>query len=111
MNESFFPKRMKRFAKRSEPDENQGQIVAQYEELYCNVIDLSGVGFGCPDLAIACSGRMELVEVKTEVGQLNAAQKRFSDTWRGPKIVIVRTITDALNHVLNLRERVSRGRN
>ena len=101
---------MRNPAARGRADSNQAEIVVQYEELFCNVLDLSHVGFGCPDLAIACSGRMELVEVKTDAGNLNAAQRRFAEVWRGPKIVIARTKADAINHALNLRERVSRGR-
>jgi hypothetical protein len=53
---------------------------------------------------------MELVEVKTEAGNLEASQKLFAAVWRGPKIVVVRTKADVVNHILNLRERASRGR-
>lgn len=86
-------------------DANHGELAEHYEAMFCSVLDLSHVGFGCPDLAVACSGRMELVEVKTADGELNAAQKRFASVWRGPKIVIARTRDDVEAHIKAMRKR------
>jgi hypothetical protein len=69
------------------------------------VIDLHGVGFGCPDLAVGFQRITELVEVKSEAGQLEASQVTFNKTWRGNKVVIVRTRADVINHVKNIMER------
>jgi hypothetical protein len=96
-------------AARGRKDANHAELARAYEELFCNVLDLSGIGFGCPDTAIGCAGRMELVEFKTEDGDTNEAQKRFASTWRGPRIVIARTRADVLTHVQDLRRRVARG--
>lgn len=90
-------------------DTNHADIAKMYEDAYCNVIDLSHVGFGCPDILIALSGRAYLREVKFERGHLEASQKTFQDTWRGPKIEVVRTQADVINDVLNLRQTISRG--
>jgi hypothetical protein len=89
-------------------DANHADITIWYQQLFCNVIDYSHVGFGHPDLGIACSGRLELAEVKTEDGELNAAQKLFAAVWRGPKIPIIRTREDVINHVQDIRRRVAR---
>jgi hypothetical protein len=89
-------------------DANHTDVIGWYEQLFCSVVDLSGVGGGCPDLLIGCAGRSELSEVKTEVGHLEPSQIRFQRYWRGGKIVVVRTQADVINHVQNIRERVSR---
>lgn len=101
---------MNRFAARSVPDKNQAEVISWYEELYCSVVDLHGIGFGCPDLMIGLSGRTELVEVKTEVGHAEATQVRFNRDWRGSKVKTVTTHADVIAHVQDVRERVSRGR-
>ena len=89
-------------------DANHHEVIGWYEQLYCSVVDLHEVGFGCPDLLVGCAGRSELVEVKSEHGQLEPSQITFNKTWRGNKVVVVCTHADVLNHVLNIRERVSR---
>ena len=91
-------------------DSNHAEIMGWYEELYCSVLDLHKVGGGAPDLLVGCAGRSELVEVKPEAGQLRANQVLFNKLWRGNKVVLVRTRADVVNHVKNIRERVSRGK-
>lgn len=39
---------------------------------------------------------------------MEASQKRFGETWRGPKIQLVRSSADAINDALNLRQNISR---
>lgn len=90
-------------------DFNHTDVVKAYEEAYCTVLDLSKVGFGCPDILVAFAGRCYLREIKTERGNLGPAQKRFQDVWRGPKIEVVRDPASAINDVLNLRQTISRG--
>jgi hypothetical protein len=92
------------------PDSNHSDVVKAYEDAYCTVLDLSKVGFGCPDILIALGQRCYLREIKTEHGHLGPAQKRFMDVWRGPKIEVMRTQADVLNDILNLRQHISRGR-
>lgn len=89
-------------------DATHAEVVKAYEDAYCNVIDLSHVGFGCPDVLIALSGGCWLREIKTERGHMEASQKRFGETWRGPKIQLVRSSADAINDALNLRQNISR---
>jgi hypothetical protein len=91
-------------------DSNHSEVTGWYEELFCSVLDLHKLGGGAPDLLVGCAGRSELVEVKPEAGQLRANQVTFNRTWRGNKVVLVRTQADVINHVKNIRERVSRGK-
>ena len=97
-------------AAQGRPDANHSEVRGWYEELYCSVVDLHSVGGGCPDLLIGLAGRSELVEVKTEHGHLEPSQVTFCRDWRGSKVVVVRTHADVINHVTNVRERVSRGK-
>lgn len=101
---------MRNPAAQGRADGNHSEVRGWYEELYCSVVDLHGVGFGCPDLLIGLAGRSELVEIKTDSGQLEASQVRFQRDWRGSKVAVVRTQADVANHVQNVRERVSRGK-
>lgn len=100
---------MRNPAAKGRPDANHNSIRDWYEALYCSVVDLHSVGFGCPDLLVGVSGRSELVEVKTECGNLEPSQVRFIRDWRGSKVTVVRTQADVINHVQNVREKVSRG--
>ena len=65
-------------------DANQSAMVKHISRIPgCRVIDLSGVGRGCPDILIQqyTGGvyRMHLVEIKTDKGKLNKLQERFHD--------------------------------
>ena len=84
-------------------DLNHGEIAKAYEAMFCSVIDLHKVGFGCPDLLIGCAGISALVEVKTDAGELGAAQRTFVRDWRGGKVRIVRSPEDAIEHVKSIR--------
>ena len=59
------------------------------------VLDLGSVGGGCPDLLTGRPGSNMLLEVKDDDGDLTPAQRRFFDTWPGPKAV-VRSLAEAL---------------
>ena len=100
---------MRNPARQGRTDENHSQVRAWYEELYCSVVDTHTLGGGFGDLIIGIAGRTEIVEVKTEHGHREASQIRFSRDWRGSPVVVVTTHADVLNHVQNVRERVSRG--
>ena len=63
-------------------DKNQVAIVKAINSIPgCIVIDLSGVGSGCPDILIEqCRAgvyRFHLVEIKTKKGKLNKKQVDF----------------------------------
>lgn len=87
-------------------DANHDELVADYRATGCSVFETNGVGFGFPDLVIGCSGRTELVELKSDEGDLNPGQRAFVRDWRGSKVRIVRTRDDVLDHVRWIRARV-----
>ena len=94
----------------SHRDKMHEEVVSWYEELYCSVVDLHTLGHGIPDLLVGCVGLCELAEVKSEDGHLESNQITFQNNWRGANVVVVKTHSDVINHVANMRERVSRRR-
>ena len=92
----------------SHKDAIHDDVIGWYRELYCSVLDLHTLGHGAPDLLVAASGCDELVEVKSADGHLEPNQVTFNKTWRGHKVTIIRSRADVINHVANIRERVSR---
>lgn len=72
-------------------DANQATIVKALREAGCGVVDLSGVGKGCPDLLVHPPGfpacRMSvLFEIKNKKGKgdkLRKSQEEFHAGWKG----------------------------
>lgn len=65
---------------RHRTDANQKAITASLKANGCKVLDLSGVGGGCPDiLALLPDGTLKLIEVKNPDGRdrLTDCQKEF----------------------------------
>lgn len=71
-------------------DQNQKEIVKVLRQVGADVLDLSAVGGGCPDLVVAWRGENVFVEVKNPAtkGKLRDTQKEFFERWRGKKIVV-----------------------
>lgn len=87
-------------------DKNQPEIVSALIAAGATVLDLSGVGEGCPDLLVGftrpeCGTRLNLlVEVKDATckrwkGNLRGPQVEFFDTWLG-QVAKVTTPQEAL---------------
>lgn len=84
---------------RARVDGNHGAIVKALRRVGCNVLDLSRVGSGCPDLLVSCRRRgglpdLVLMEVKTARGAFTADQRAFEA--RGWPVFVVRSVTEAL---------------
>lgn len=94
---------MSRYARRV--DSNQGEIVETLEAMHVQVINLSRVGGGIPDLLCVVAGQMHLVEIKSDGGTLTPDQVEFHENWTGPPIVILRTLRDAECFVIRERMR------
>lgn len=78
-------------------DANQAEIVAALRQIGCDVMDLSHVGRGVPDILVAPSdNQMFLMEIKTAKGKLNKRQIQWMARWQGPKVYIVHSIDEAL---------------
>ena len=91
---------MRRAAK---TDANHAIIVTFLRQCHCSVLDLSGVGGGCPDLLVAARGHNILVEIKDgskrpSERKLNTLQKVWHNQWKGP-VVVVESVDDALRLV------------
>src|SRR6185369_3097480 len=69
-------------------DANHGLIVAEFKKRDADVIDLSSMGHGVPDLVVGFDRVWYLVDVKNpETGYgrrgLNQRQKEWADNWKG----------------------------
>lgn len=76
-------------------DTNHGEVVKALRKIGGRVLDLSGVGKGCPDLLVAYRGRNILMEVKYEKGPLTKDQVEFIATWGG-EMHVVRSTEEAI---------------
>lgn len=81
-------------------DANHTAIVEALRRLGALVTSLAAVGKGVPDLLVGFRGVNVLLEVKNPQvilsdQQLNAAQKKFHETWPGP-VFVVRTPQEAV---------------
>ena len=76
-------------------DANHREIVATLRAAGCEVLDLSRVGGGCPDLLVyrTARGLLRLIEVKTENGRLT---KRQSIRFPLLPVWVVRSPAEAL---------------
>ena len=88
-------------------DANHKQIVDWYRELHVSVVDTSSLGGSFPDILVHFSGYCAPVEIKTTTGKLSPGQRDFIASWKGPKIRVVRTQQDVIDHVSEIRQRFS----
>lgn len=80
-------------------DANAAEIVKALRKAGVSVYDLGRAAQfipGFPDLLVVVSGRIHLLEVKTEKGELTGDQVKFHGEWAGPPIVIVRSPEEAI---------------
>lgn len=75
-------------------DANEQEIVKALEAVGACVMRLH---VPC-DLLVSFRGRLHLLEVKTEDGQLSASEQRFHELWPGV-VIIVRSVEEALEVV------------
>ena len=76
-------------------DKNQQEIAEGLKKAGRSVVSLHQMGSGVPDLLVGYNLTNWLLEVKTEEGELTAAQERFFNSWKGQK-AIVRNLKEAL---------------
>ena len=87
-------------------DANQREIVAALRQVGCEILDLSAVGQGCPDILCARHGINFLLECKRPkakgeaAGKPTKAQLDFFARWQGRgQYAIVHTVDEALRAV------------
>lgn len=85
-------------------DGNHKEICQALRDTGCDVLDLSAVGKGCPDLLIShpVTG-YHLIEVKdgskpASARQLNERQVKFHKEWKGPIHTVI-SVKEALDAV------------
>lgn len=74
-------------------DANQAAIVAALRKAGCSVLDLSGVGGGCPDILCGRRGKNLLIEIKDGTKSpsrrsLTGPESEFMRAWQGSAVVI-----------------------
>ena len=77
-------------------DLNQSEIVRGLRDLDFQVVLMHTVGGGFPDIICCRGGEAFFVEIKGKRGKLNALQRRFHQEWRGPPIIVVRSLPEAI---------------
>lgn len=91
-------------------DANQAAVVEAFRRAGATVLHLHTVGGGCPDLLIGIAGVDVQVEIKDgrkppSARKLTEAEDKHHRTWRGRRVEVVESATDALELV----SRVMRG--
>jgi hypothetical protein len=83
-------------------DANHGEIVAAFEKMGCQCLDLSSLGGGVPDLLVwhKSTNRAFMVDVKnpkTGYGRrgLNRLQLKWAESWTASPIYLVYSDLDA----------------
>lgn len=85
----------------SKIDGNQNEIVDALRQIpKCNVLILSMVGGGCPDVAVGYRGRNVFFEIKDpskppSKQRLTPDQVKWHSDWPG-EVYVIRTIDEAL---------------
>jgi len=77
-------------------DNNQLEIVKVFKSLGATVLNLSGVGKGCPDLLIGYKGISVLVEIKSKTGKFTEPQLKFMEQWRGGAVNRIDSVDGAI---------------
>lgn len=93
---------MRRHGKR---DRNHSDVVGWYRDLGCSVHDCADMGNGFPDILVGIDGEDDKVEIKYGDAGLTSDQITWHRDWKGRRPVIVRTHTDVVIHVGNMRKR------
>lgn len=86
-------------------DAIQRQVVEVLRKIGLSVYDAAHAGNGFPDLVVGLSGATYLVELKTGKAPLRASQVDFASSWRGSPIVVLRSVTEAIDWAVGLRRR------
>ena len=77
-------------------DNNQLEIVKTFRSMGATVLNLSGVGKGCPDLLIGYKNISVLVEVKSKTGKFTEPQLKFMEQWKGGAVNRIDSVDGAI---------------
>lgn len=87
--------------KRGKVDIDQAETVRQLRRIGASVQVLSGVGAGCPDLAVGYHGRNILLELKTGSSRLTKGEQSWHAKWGG-QVAVVRSPEEAMRAVVEV---------
>ena len=83
-------------------DANHAEIRDSLRACGYQVIDLSAVGHGIPDLLVVSkTGQIVLIEVKAPKGRMTPAEDKFHAEFNGP-LAVVRSVEAALQVMADL---------
>ena len=78
-------------------DANQKDIIHALKTFGASIVDLSGVGKGCPDLLIGFKGKTYLIEVKRDSkAKFTPQQLHFNESWTGGIIARIETVDEVI---------------
>jgi Holliday junction resolvase len=78
-------------------DANQKDICHALKTFGASIVDLSGVGKGCPDLLIGFKGKTYLIEIKrNSTAKFTPQQLQFNESWTGGIIARIENIDQAI---------------
>ena len=77
-------------------DNNQLEIVKAFRSMGATVLNLSGVGKGCPDLLIGYKNISVLVEIKSKTGKFTEPQLKFMEQWQGGAVNRIDSVDGAI---------------
>ena len=70
-------------------DSTHKPIVEAVEKIGATVLDLSGIGGGCPDILVGYRGKNFLFELKSPGNQPKKNQEKWALAWKGDTYVAV----------------------
>ncbi len=82
-------------------DANHHEIVQALRKVGADIIDLSALGQGCPDLCVSFRDVIYLIEIKNPKarGKLNKRQEEWHLAWQGRKPDVVNDVDEALRAI------------
>ena len=80
-------------------------VVDAFRDMGLSVYDSAHAGHSFPDLVVGWGGLTHLVELKTGKAPMTPGQVAFSANWRGAPVVVLRSVTEAVNWACDIRRR------
>jgi Holliday junction resolvase len=91
-------------------DAIHGQVVDVFRRIGLSVYDAAHAGNSFPDLVVGSGGVTYLVELKTGKAPLSAGQVAFAASWKGSPVVVLRSVTEAVDWAVGIRRHHERRR-
>jgi hypothetical protein len=86
-------------------DAIQSAVVGAFLQMGLSVYDAAHAGRSFPDLVVGHAGVTHLVELKTGKALLTPGQIEFASSWRGSKVVVLRSVAEAIEWACSIRRR------